>query len=124
MIIATANPDGSIALIGKQGTTWDFSLILFKDDAGTIPFDLTEYEGRGQFRKNYRSSSPVLIEFECTPDLTGDANVLNIVVPAAISAACTQRIGVFDIEVFNADESSVERVASGTLSIDPEVTRV
>jgi hypothetical protein len=123
MITAIANEDGTVALVGKQGTTWDISLTLFQDEAGTVPFDLTLYLARGEYRKDYKTTSLPLLAFTCTPDLGGDANVLKITATAALTAGLAILSGVYDIEVYNQDESSVERVLEGKLTVSQEVTK-
>lgn len=127
MITATVGNDGKIDLEGKQGTTWDLPIELYEDTANTIPFSLETYSARGQYRVNYTSTSPVLITFACTvlpfDEVTNpNWNKINIHADPVQSTVCSTLAGVYDIEIFQ-DETSVERVLEGSLTITPEVTK-
>lgn len=121
MLTPTLKSNGDVALVGKQGTTWDLSLKLYSDTENTIPLDLNGYSARGHYRKNY--DSPLAMAFECDIDLTGDANTITIHLDAATSAACTTYSGVYDIEIYTPNDEDVKRVMEGTLVIDREVTK-
>lgn len=126
MITATVVSGGKVHLEGKQGTTWDLPLELFEDDKNTIPFSLATYQARGQYRLNYNKTSPVLITFTCTVLPVGEDNPNNnkilVHVDPSQSTACHVLSGVYDIEIYQ-NETSVERVLEGTLTITPEVTK-
>lgn len=119
--------DDSVALEGQQGTTWSLELQFFEDAAQTIPKNLAGFLGRGQYRKDYKSTSPALLDFVCTvrdidPITNPDNNKLLIELAADTSSAVTQKTGVYDIEIYNG-VTAVERILWGTLTITPEVTR-
>lgn len=128
MITATANSDGTVSLIGKQGTTWDIDVKVFEDDAKTIPMSLIGYSARGQMRKDYVPTSKVLIEFNCTivpfdADTNPDNNIVHInATPDQSSSIGNIASGVYDIEVYQGVDIC-ERVLEGTLTISKEVTR-
>jgi hypothetical protein len=127
MIEATARTNGTVDLVGKQGTTWTLTIQLFEDDANTVPMDLTSFLVRGQYRKDYKDASPVLIAFGCTIDAyditeNPDTNKITVVVLPQVSTDCTVLSGVYDIEIYNGTDI-VERILAGKLAITPEVTR-
>ena len=127
MITATTSGT-SVNLIGKQGTTWNIVISLFSDAGLTVPLSLAGYSARGQYRQSYAVGSPVVIEFSCTvlpvdPVTNPNNNKISINVPASTSTACTVLGGYYDIEVYTAQDASVERVMEGSLSILQEVTR-
>lgn len=128
MIVATVDTDGEkINLVGKQGTTWDLTTKVFQDTAKTIPLSLIGYNARGQFKKDYQKTSPVLIEFNCSimpydaVDNPDNNTVLINVLPAQSSALSLTK-GVYDIEIYSGTDI-VERIMEGTLEISQEVTR-
>lgn len=133
--------DGKIQLTGQQGTTWEFILELFTDEANLVPFDLTGYLARGQYRKDKTPDALLLISFDCTVlpmdvDDNPFSNKIKVRSEAAQSSALNEpalRVnnlpvlrGVFDIEVYKleaANEIDVKRPIDGILIITPEVTR-
>lgn len=133
--------DGKIELTAQQGTTWRYEIELYQDDANTVPFTLTDYFARGQYRKDKTPDSPLLIEFICTvPVYNASTNPNNnkivILAEASQSSALNdvdKRLnnmpvlkGVFDIEIYqidNAKEVNVMRPVEGVLIITPEVTK-
>lgn len=133
--------DGKIQLTGQQGTTWEFELELFTDDANLVPFDLTGYLARGQYRKDKTPDALLLISFTCTVLPHNDAtNPLNNKVKVRAEAEQSSALndealrfnntpilrGVFDIEVYKLDganEIDVKRPIEGTLIVTPEVTK-
>ena len=140
MITAKLN-NGKLELTGQQGTTWNFDIELFQDDAGTIPLNINGFLARGQFRQDKSPDAILLMTFTCTV-LSYDAvnnpnnNKVNILVPASESASLNdvdKRInnlpvlrGFFDVEVYKLDgmsEVDVMRPLEGILIITPEITR-
>jgi len=128
MITATLNDNGTVSLVGKQGTTWDIVLSVFSDNEATVPFNLADYSARGQYRKDYKITSPPLITFECAvlplnAQTNPGQNKISIHADASASTACFVYSGVYDIEIYTEDEESVERVMEGSLVISREVTK-
>lgn len=128
MITASIGNDRSVNLVGQQGTSWDLVVEVFRDDDNNVPMGLAGFGVRGQFRRNYSSTSPVLIEFTCAvlpadPADNPDANKITISVPPATSSACAIRQGVYDIEIYNEATGYVEKILGGMLTIAPEVTK-
>ncbi len=125
MLTAKANANGTVDLVGKQGTTWNIVVEVFTDEAGTVPMNLATCSAVGSFKETYQDESP-LLEFLCTilpyDEFTNpDNNKIEITAEPAMSSALTTFSGVYDIEV--TDEVWVERILEGTLTISPEVTK-
>jgi len=132
MITATANEDGTVDLVGKQGTTWSLPVQLFQDEAGTIPLEIAgTYEARGSCKKMYTTVLPFLT-FTCeVPAIDVDdnpnGNLILITAKPSDSSAIKDTTGVYDVEIFTSDlegeDVIVERVLEGTITITPEVTK-
>jgi len=124
MLTATLNEDGKkVDLVGQQGTTWDLRIEVFEDDENTTPMDLSNYSARAQFRKDYKLTSPIIIEFDCEVDLAGDHNGVTLHVDPEVSAEALVYHGVYDVEVYTPDDVDVKRIMQGSLVIDREVTK-
>lgn len=133
--------DGVVELTAQQGTTWEYELELFQDEDNTIPFTLTDYLARGQYRKDRHADSKLLIEFNCTvPEFNQSTNPYSNKVQIRAEAAQSSLLnstelrvnnqpvlkGVFDVEIYqivNAEEVNVMRPVEGNLIVKPEVTR-
>lgn len=127
MIIATAKTDGTVDLVGYQGTTWEFTISVYSDVESTVPLDLTGYLPKGQYKKDYYQGSPALITFVCTVlpyDVTNNpyTNIVKVTALPAQSSAVSVLSGVYDIEVTK--DAYTERILRGRMTIDPEVTRI
>jgi len=129
-ISAVSNTDGTVALTGKQGSTWSFTISIKQSDNIT-PMDLTGYSARGQIRKLH-ASTEITKTFVCTilsPPTNGIVSIgLSSVDSAAIvtgksgkDAASTY---VYDIEIYTGSAPEVvTRILEGKLFVDPEVTK-
>lgn len=95
-----------------QGTTWSQSWKV-------TGYDLTDatWQARSQVRCHARSDE-VLHDFTAT--LAGD--VVTVAVDPDESSVWSWRDGVYDVEI-HSDDGRVLRVAQGTVSVSPEVTR-
>lgn len=127
MITATANSDGTVDLLGYQGTTWEFTVSVFSDTESTVPVDLTGYTVAGQMRKDYQRTSSVLIQFVCgilpyDAVTNPDNNKVSVSVLPSVSSAVKVLSGVYDVEITKG--VFTERIIKGKLTIDPEVTRL
>ena len=118
MITATKNASGTTDLVGKQGTTWIFYIDVWSDTEKTVAYPLAGFSARGVYKANYSATSPALITFTCS---IAESKVM-VTATAAQSSAITTLKGVYDIEIYNADESIVERIAEGKLSMSQGVT--
>jgi len=133
--IVYSQKDEQCIAVGKQGTTWQFSIDLYQDDAQTIPMDLTGFTARGQIRKSYTDINTIAT-FTCS---INNNRVTCSISPTITSAilAYSKNVSmkslpkweegvngcyVFDIEIDNG-AGYVERIAEGILFVDPEVTK-
>lgn len=99
----------------EQGTTWSHGWsVTYNGD----PIDDT-WTARGQIRASSRSEE-VLHDFD--PTVNDDGSVV-VGVDADDSTAWEWFSGVYDVEVVNANESVVLRIAEGSVLVSPEVTR-
>lgn len=125
------NKDGTVDIIGKQGTTWQFELSLVQPGPNNtqIPMDLTGYQARGQIRKDYKSTTVVKsFSFNIPSPTSGKLQVyLDAIhtaqIPAGRSYQDSESVYVYDIEIYTTGDSYVARVLQGKLYVDPEVTK-
>lgn len=126
-IQAKSNSDGSVDLIGKQGSTWRLTLELKQSD--NTPMDLTGYFARSHIKKDYSDVTPVA-QFTCVilnPPTGGkislymDANT-TASIPCGRSPKDPASVYVYDVEIESAN-GEVSRILEGRLFIDPEVTK-
>lgn len=98
---------------------WDFKL---RTDQATI-FDLTDYQVRGQVRRDYGTAVLFTPDFTISIPLGSIAMTITPETTSALSFTGEELECVYDIEIYNADESDVKRIVSGTMTILREVTR-
>lgn len=99
-----------------QGTDYITSITL-TDDAGN-PISLVGYNGAGQIRKYYTSSTAV--DFDVTLD--GNNGVVSLVLTSAQTNAMEAGRYVYDVELTDAS-NTVSRILEGIVTITPGVTR-
>lgn len=99
----------------EQGADWSHGWRVTYNGA---PIDGT-WTARSQVRRD--PGSPDVLH-ELAASVNADGSVV-IAIPAAVSSAFEWRYGRYDVEATNADASVRLRVASGTVTISPEVTR-
>ena len=105
----------------EQGATWKHVLVI-RD--GASPRDLTGYTARMQIRKLVTSSEFLA---ELTPGngrmvITALQGRIELLLPAAVTAALPPGPSVYDIEI-ESPAGEVTRLLQGTVRIDAEVTR-
>lgn len=108
-----------------QGATYKgFDFTYYQSD-GVTPFDLTGYSARMHFRAKHSDPDPPLYEADSTGDITlgGATGKIQVVIPAATTAAWTFKCAVYDLELIEPD-GEVVRLLEGIVHITPEVTRV
>lgn len=108
---ATSNTN----LVIKQGADWSHG---WRVRFNAVPIDAT-WTARSQIRP-FVESPVVLHEFAAS--VNADGSVVIAVTPAE-SSAWTWTMGVYDVEVVNADASVTLPVAEGSVYVDREVTR-
>lgn len=85
-----------------------------------LPSSLSGWNGRGQIRP-LRGSAEVLATLDAYLTVDVPNRQLDILIPAADSAAWTWRNGVYDIEIYSG--ATVGRLLQGSVVVDQEVTR-
>lgn len=133
-LFAIKENDGTVSLIGKQGTTWEL-LITLKHPNGS-PINLTGYTFRGQFRTSYTATEKTT-DFICTIISASEGKIsisVSEVITSAIQAykesidnakRSTYKgagVYVYDIEMIDA-AGRVSRILEGKLYVDPEATK-
>ena len=104
--------------------TWDITIDQGSSWLRTLTFDqpLTGLSARGQIRRAH-SAADVLASFTAS---VVDENTLALSLSAATTATLpltTSTRWVYDIELHNGDDSYVERIVEGSVTVTPEVTR-
>ena len=108
-----------------QGST--FSAQLFAKDAAGAAINLTSYNVRGVMKYNYGTGAALvnLSPSVNTPSpYTAASGVIDVTVSAANTASLPVTVGVYDIEMYNADETEVKKLLDGRVKIYPEVTNI
>jgi hypothetical protein len=100
-----------------QGST--FSRQLTVEDNNTA-MDLSGYTGRMQMRSTHDSST-IALSFTVTIANAAQGK-LNITASATSTAALTQGIYVYDLEI-ESSAGTVTRLMEGNITVTPEVTR-
>ena len=111
-----------------QGSTFSAQLSATNSDNSAV--DLTGYSVRGVIKYNYGTGvalvdlNPVVNTGQSPPlnTYTAASGVIDVSVSAANTAALPVTIGVYDIEMYNANESVVKKLLDGRVRIHPEVT--
>ena len=111
-----------------QGATFRKRLTWKGPLPAQTPIDLTGCAARMQVRPEVESST-VLLELTTANGgitLGGVAGTIELYVGATATAAINWEGGVFDLEIIHpgALPDDVTRIAQGTVSVSPEVTRV
>ena len=115
----------TLDLIIDKGSTFERVFTWKTKDPTTgveVPVDLTGYSARAMMREEFDSPQPFL-SLTLGNGITMDDNAgkITLIVTAAQSAALTQELGRWDLEVFTGDY--VKRLLEGKVKIRPEVTR-
>lgn len=100
-----------------QGST--FSRQLTVQDNNTA-MDLTGYTGRMQMRSTHDSDT-IALSFTVTV-ANAEQGKLNITASATTTAALTEGIYVYDLEI-ESSAGTVTRLMEGNITVTPEVTR-
>lgn len=109
---------GTYNLVIDQGADFSFEFALSENG---VPKDLTGYSLRGQVRKKHSSNNPSAT-FTCNiTDVVG--GVCNVSMDNTTTAALTPGHEYYDIELFTAGDSYVQRLLQGRIEIRAEVTK-
>jgi hypothetical protein len=101
-----------------QGSTYSGKIPVV--GSNKLPVDLTGYSARGQIRRSY--SSLTAVPFTINIDDPQSGVIFINLTPAQTSAMKPGRY-VFDVEIYNVDETDVIRVSEGQAEITPRATK-
>jgi len=102
-------------LYADQGCTFSSAINVY--EGNNEPFDLTDYDARGQIRKSYASTN--FVEFTCT---VGSGSVA-ISLTAEQTRAMKAGRYLYNVEIYN-EGGNVIPIAQGIFEIDPSVIRI
>jgi hypothetical protein len=105
-------------LVIDQGS--DFAIEFTVAEAGTAK-NLSGYSARAQLRAT-KSSSSVAATFTCTIPTPANGKI-NMTLPNGTSAALTAGRFFYDLEIFTANDTLVNRLLFGEVTVTQEVTR-
>jgi hypothetical protein len=108
-----------------QGST--FAAQLFTQDANGVAINLSGYLVRGHVKYNYGTGAALCnLNPEINEDspYTSESGVVDVSISAAAAASLPVTVGVYDIEMYKADESEVKKLLDGRVRIHPEVTNI
>ena len=109
---------GTYNLVIDQGSDFGFEFTIKEDG---VAKDLTGYSARGQLRPK-KTSVTKSGDFTCT--ITDAVNGIGLVsMDNSVTAALTPGFEYYDIELYTAGDSYVERILEGRVEIRAEVTR-
>lgn len=86
-----------------------------------LAVNLSGFSARGQIRKSYSSSSAVLFNTEIDENPATGIVYISLT-PDQTSSMKSGRY-VFDVEIYNDDESNVIRISEGQVTVTPRVTK-
>lgn len=104
-------------IIIDQGSTYSGKIPVIGPNK--LPVDLTGYDARGQIRKSYSSST--FVQFSTNIEDPTSGEVFISLTPTQTGEMKPGRY-VFDVEVYNEDESDVIRICEGQAEITPRAT--
>jgi len=90
-------------------------------DADGDALDLTGFEGAGQMRKTYSSSTKT--DFQVEFKIPRSSGTLTISLTAAQTNALKAGRYVYDVEITKTSDAEVTRVVEGQIDVTPGVTR-
>ena len=101
-----------------QGSTYTGKIPVV--GANKLPVDLTGFNARGQIRRSYSSLTSVNFMTSIDEPVSGE-----IYISLTPTQTAEMRPGryVFDVEIYNGDESDVIRVCEGQAEITPRATK-
>ena len=109
---------GTYNLVIDQGSDFGFEFVVKEDG---VAKDLTGYSARGQLRRK-KTSPNISGTFTCT--ITDAANGTGTVsMDNTTTTSLTPGWEYYDVELYTAGDSYVERILEGRVEIRAEVTR-
>lgn len=111
-----------------QGADW-FWTVRWKVGSSqrtATPKDVNGYTARMQIRKTYRAPNPPMLSITSDPNdgitIDGDAGTFTVRITSTQTADLDPGKSVYDFEVID-PEGVVTKIARGTVTVIPEVTR-
>ena len=101
-----------------QGSTYSGKIPVI--GANKLPVDLTGFSARGQIRRSY--SSLTFVNFSTSIDDPSSGEIYINLTPTQTGAMKPGRY-VFDVEIYNINETDVIRVCEGQAEITPRTTK-
>ena len=109
----------------EQGANWILSVTKYNSDGANpdTPFDLTGFSARCQLRYAFASSAFTLTATCSIPEpLSGVIHVALTPQQTATIPDDMVRL-LYDVEIFTANDVTVERVIEGSMTVMPNATR-
>ena len=103
----------------EQGSTFNLSLVI--KDSANVPLDLSGYSARMQIRPTTGSALLVLEVASDNLSIIPSAGMVNIKIPASITATLPPSINSYDLEL-TSPTGDVMKVIKGKCRIEGEVT--
>ena len=107
-----------------QGT--DFTIQLELVDANGSAKDLTGYSSSSQIRKTYSSSDSDAVSFSTQFQSPRSSGVINLTITNSQTGLMKAGRYVYDVEISSldsADNTIVERILEGQITMSPSVTK-
>lgn len=111
------------AITVEQGATFTLFMTVYLSDDVTLR-NLTGYTARMMVRRRYSSTTPMLTATTENGKITlgGALGTVSVSIPATETAALTDKIGVYDLELVSGG-GVVERLLRGGVTISLEATK-
>jgi hypothetical protein len=103
-----------------QGSDYIVELLIQLDD-GTI-VNLTGFEVKSQFRKNW--SSTIAYEFDCAIIGNPEDGLVSLSIAADTTTAIKPGRYWYDVEIYDPFNNIKVRTIEGIVNISPEITRI
>lgn len=109
-------------LIVDQGTLFEWDYLLRTDQR--LIFDLTDYQVRGQVRKDYNSGTVLLTPSFVVSQALGKITMkIEPTQTSPLTFTGEELECVYDVEIYNETTGDVKRIVAGAMTITREVTR-
>ena len=110
-------PAGYQTLELEQGT--DFTINLTLNDVNGIPYDLTNYSIKSQFKKSYYSTTSTDFTIVVNSPVGG---TISLNLNSATSANVAPGKYVYDVLLNNTHDNTKSRILEGVLNVTPAVS--
>lgn len=102
-----------------QGANFSFS-IFTKDASGNALNLSTGYTASAQMRKYYTSSTAITM----TTAITGGTGYIQVSLGPTATATIKPGVYFYDVELHGSNDTVVQRLVQGMITVYPEVTKV